>query len=29
MGQTVAADSETPPLFVIAADLTLTHIDEL
>ena len=27
MGQTVAAGSETPPLFVIAADLTLTHID--
>jgi HlyD family secretion protein len=26
-GQTVAADSETPPIFVIAADLTLTHID--
>jgi HlyD family secretion protein len=27
MGQTVAADSKTPPLFVIAADPTLTHID--
>ena len=27
MGQTVAAGSETPPLFVIAADLTLTRID--
>jgi hypothetical protein len=27
MDQTVAADSETLPLFVIAADLTLTHID--
>jgi heavy metal translocating P-type ATPase/RND family efflux transporter MFP subunit len=26
MGQTIAAGSETPPLFVIAADLTLTHI---
>jgi hypothetical protein len=25
--QTVAADSATPPPFVIAADLTLTHID--
>ncbi|MGH6844568.1 MAG: efflux RND transporter periplasmic adaptor subunit, partial [Methylocella sp.] len=29
MGQTVAADSETPPLFVVAADLTLTHIDAI
>jgi HlyD family secretion protein len=29
MGQTVAADSETPPLFAIAADLTLTHIDAI
>jgi HlyD family secretion protein len=29
MGQTVAADSETPPFFVIAADLTLTHIDAI
>ncbi len=29
MGQSVAADSETPPLFVIAADLTLTHIDAI
>ena len=28
MGQTVAVD-ETPPLFVIAADLTLTHIDAI
>jgi len=27
VGQTVATDSETPPLFVIAADPTLTHID--
>jgi HlyD family secretion protein len=27
MGETVAADSATPPLFVIAADLTLAHID--
>jgi HlyD family secretion protein len=27
MGQTVAVGSETPPLFVIAADPTLTHID--
>ena len=29
MGQTVAADSATPPPFVIAADLTLTHIDAM
>jgi RND family efflux transporter MFP subunit len=29
VGQRVAADSETPPLFVIAADLTLTHIDAI
>ncbi|MGA7655259.1 MAG: efflux RND transporter periplasmic adaptor subunit, partial [Methylocella sp.] len=29
LGQTVAADSETPPLFVIAADPTLTHIDAI
>jgi HlyD family secretion protein len=29
MGQTVAADSDTPPLFVIAADLTLTRIDAI
>ncbi len=29
MGQTVAVGSETPPLFVIAADLTLTHIDAI
>jgi HlyD family secretion protein len=29
MGQTVAAGSETAPLFVIAADLTLTHIDAI
>jgi HlyD family secretion protein len=29
MGQTVAADLETPPLFVIAADPTLTHIDAI
>ncbi|MGA3341425.1 MAG: efflux RND transporter periplasmic adaptor subunit, partial [Methylocella sp.] len=29
MGQTVAADSETPPLFVIAVDPTLTHIDAI
>jgi HlyD family secretion protein len=29
MGQTIATDSETPPLFVIAADLTLTHIDAM
>jgi HlyD family secretion protein len=29
MGQTVTADSKTPPLFVIAADLTLTHIDAI
>jgi HlyD family secretion protein len=27
LGQTVAADTATPPPFVIAADLTLTHID--
>ncbi len=27
LGQTVAADFESPPLFVIAADPTLTHID--
>jgi HlyD family secretion protein len=27
LGQTVAADSETPRLFVIAADLALAHID--
>jgi len=27
IGQTVAADSEAPPLFVIAADLILVHID--
>jgi hypothetical protein len=29
MGQTVAADSETPPLVVIAADLALIHIDAI
>jgi len=29
IGQTVAADAETPPLFVIAADPTLTHIDAI
>ncbi|MGH6813946.1 MAG: efflux RND transporter periplasmic adaptor subunit, partial [Methylocella sp.] len=29
LGQTVVADSERPPLFVIAADLTLTHIDAI
>ena len=29
LGQTVAADSETPPLFVIAADPTLTPIDAI
>ena len=29
MGQTVSADSETLPLFAIAADLTLTHIDAI
>ena len=29
MGQMVAADSETPPLFVITADLTLTHLDAI
>ena len=29
VGQRVAADSETPPLFVIAADLTRTHIDAI
>jgi len=29
IGQTVAADSETLPLFVIAADPTLTHIDAI
>ncbi|MFZ3324471.1 MAG: efflux RND transporter periplasmic adaptor subunit, partial [Methylocella sp.] len=29
MGQTVAVGSEKPPLFVIAADLTLTHIDAI
>jgi HlyD family secretion protein len=29
MGQTVAADLATPPPFVIAADLTLTHIDAI
>src|SRR6202047_4210467 len=29
MGQSVAADSKTPPLFVIAADPTLTHIDAI
>ena len=27
MGQTVAAGSETPPLFLVAADLTVIHID--
>ena len=27
LGQTVMAGSETPPLFVIAADLSLVHID--
>ncbi len=29
IGQTVAADSKTPPIFVIAEDLTLTHIDAI
>jgi RND family efflux transporter MFP subunit len=29
LGQMAAADSETPPLFVIAADLALTHIDAI
>jgi HlyD family secretion protein len=29
MGQMVAGDSETQPLFVIAADLSLTHIDAI
>jgi HlyD family secretion protein len=29
MGQRIAVGSETPPLFVIAADLTLTHIDAI
>jgi HlyD family secretion protein len=29
IGQTVAADSQTPPIFVIAADLTLTQIDAI
>jgi multidrug efflux pump subunit AcrA (membrane-fusion protein) len=29
IGQMVAADSEMLPLFVIAADLTLTHIDAI
>jgi cytochrome o ubiquinol oxidase subunit IV len=29
IGQTVAVDSETPPIFVIAEDLTLTHIDAI
>jgi HlyD family secretion protein len=29
VGETVAADSETPPLFVIAADPTLAHIDAI
>jgi HlyD family secretion protein len=29
MGPTVAADSQTLPLFVIAADLTLAHIDAI
>ena len=29
LGQTVDAKPETPPLFVIAADLTLTHIDAI
>ncbi len=29
VGQTVATDSKTPPLFVIAADPTLTHIDAI
>ena len=27
VGQTVAAGSETPPLFLVAADLTVIHID--
>ena len=27
MGQTVAAGSETPPLFLVAADLTVIHVD--
>ena len=27
IGQTVAAGSETPPLFLIAADLTVIHVD--
>ena len=27
MGQTVAGGSETPPLFLIAADLTVIHVD--
>jgi cytochrome o ubiquinol oxidase subunit IV len=29
VGETVAADSETPPLFVIAANPTLAHIDSI
>jgi HlyD family secretion protein len=29
IGQTVAADSETPPIFVIAEDLTVAHIDAI
>jgi HlyD family secretion protein len=29
IGQTVAADSQAPPIFVIAADLTFTHIDAI
>ena len=29
VGQTVAAGSETPPLFLVAADLTVTHIDAI
>jgi len=29
VGETVTADSETPPLFVIATDPTLTHIDAI
>jgi heavy metal translocating P-type ATPase/RND family efflux transporter MFP subunit len=29
LGQTIAAGSDTPPLFLVAADLTLTHIDAI
>ena len=29
LGQTVASGSETPPLFVVAADLTIIHVDAI